>query len=179
LSGDTPICGTSAGALAAAFVFSGASFTDCMALTRDIQQQLLDKGYGRKVIDILRIALQVFLLNCTSNLSVFIKDFLPEDIHGRANGKVGIGVTVYSPGKPIFGEVLTDFTTKTEFVDAVAASCYIPYFLGPKLGIEREDGCIYSDGMPTTFFPEFPQNSSSSRSQTLTVKFSVFSNFRF
>eukprot|EP00210_Caulerpa_lentillifera_P000254 g247.t1 len=150
LSTATPIAGTSAGALAAAFIVSEASFEDCMNITKTIQKQLLEEGYGRKVIDILR-------------------DFLPKDVHGKASGKIGIGLTVYSPGKSLSGQVLTQFESKSEFVDAVAASCYIPYYLGPKLGIEKEDGFIYSDGTLTNFFAEFPECSSSSRSQTITI----------
>lgn len=82
---------------------------------------------------------------------------------------MGIGLTVYSPKLRRFGRVLTQFDTKLDFVDAVAASCYIPFYLGPRLGIERTDGYIYSDGMPTQFFPDFPETSPAFRSQTITV----------
>lgn len=59
LNGTTPISGTSAGALAAAFIVSGKSFSQCMEITKEIQQRLITEGYGRKVIKILKEALEV------------------------------------------------------------------------------------------------------------------------
>lgn len=63
LKESTPISGTSAGALAAAFVISGISLDEGSEIVRQIQSQLLETGYGWKVIDVLKATLLVRSVN--------------------------------------------------------------------------------------------------------------------
>ena len=167
---DTPISGTSAGALAGAFAVSGVSPRDCSELTRQIQGRLLHSGYGWKVTTILYETLEVSITFEGGAPSTVIQEMLPHDVHRRATDRIGIGVTIYTPKKGISGKVLTQYASRKEFIDAVVASCYIPYYLGPRLGVEWEDGSIYSDGMPTHFFPDFPLDGSLASDHTITVE---------
>ncbi|GMH38710.1 hypothetical protein BSKO_06594 [Bryopsis sp. KO-2023] len=153
---DTPVSGSSAGAIAAAFMASGIDMKDCLEANKRLQLDVLRNGTFQKLCNPLRDTLM---------------DMLPEDIHHRANGRVGLAVTIYRPlthDRPMEGRILDHFSDKEDFVEGIVGSCYIPYYVGPKAGIEYR-GEIYSDGLPTNFFPPVVESAREGLEKTITV----------
>lgn len=68
------------------------------------------------------------------------------------------------------GRLLDEYSSKEDFVDAVVASCYIPYYLGPAPGI-RYRGELCSDGLPTNFFPEIVDSAKDKVQKTVMVSY--------
>jgi len=149
---DTVVSGTSAGAVAVAMIASGLDIDDIMEHSIKFQSQMLEKGTLWKLADMLKTTLM---------------DMLPDDVHLRMSGRAGIAVTKYK-GKTIEGVVIEHFFDKEDFADAVVASCYIPYYLGPRSGIPYR-GDIYSDGMVTNFYPPLPRAAQEAVKRIVTV----------
>lgn len=100
---------------------------------------------------------------------------LPDDIHKKVNNSVAIGVTKYDPKKrSISGSTINKFKSKNDFVNAIAASCYIPFYLGPGFGMEMHDGNILSDGLPTRFWPDMSQLLKNKKEKLVKVIFFIF-----
>lgn len=153
LEAGTPVAGASLGAIASAMTVSGLAFEEIMEANKCLQTEIIQKGALWKLADILQNTLM---------------EVLPADIHIRASGRVAIAVTIYQPWKPLQGEILEEFADKEDFVDAIVASCYIPFYLGPSVGISYR-GRLYSDGLPTNFFPPLPKAAKEQVERTVTV----------
>jgi hypothetical protein len=65
-----------------------------------------------------------------------LQTHLPEDIAKRATNRVTIGMTNFNRFEKFpFTSVLVDeFLSKDDLIDAVCASCHVPFYLGPTLG---------------------------------------------
>jgi hypothetical protein len=91
-----------------------------------------------------------------------LNELLPDDIASRARGRVHVAVTRLSPTwaaaplRPVAGDLVTDFRDKADFIAALLASCYIPfYFDGARPGV-RFRGAWCADGGITRFLPVPP-----------------------
>lgn len=103
---------------------------------------------------------------------------MPEDIHLRASGRIGIAITVnnsQSGGNSMEGRLLDKYTSKEDFVEAIVASCYIPFYVGPGMGVMYR-GELCSDGLPTNFFPEVVDSAKDKVQRTVTVSTVFFSH---
>lgn len=152
LGPDTVVSGSSAGAIAVALIASGLDMEGIMEENLRFQSQMLQKGTFWKLADMLKTSLM---------------ELLPDDVHVRMSGRAGIAVTKYK-GRDLEGLIIENFFDKEDFADAVVASCYIPYYLGPNSGIAYR-GDIYSDGMVTNFFPPLPRAAQGSTKRIVTV----------
>ncbi|GFS27658.1 patatin-like phospholipase domain-containing protein 4 [Elysia marginata] len=95
-------------------------------------------------------------------LRLLLDDVLPEDAHLLVSGKLHISLTAaagQSGGggergkkKSASNELMTDFDTREELVEALVATSYIPLYAGLKMPVIRGkkymDGC-FSDNMPS------------------------------
>ena len=84
---------------------------------------------------------------------------LPEDIHERGRGRLHVGVTyLNTPGKLYKPELLSDFDSKQDVLDALLVSCHVPLWFDSRL-ITRHRGVWAFDGgfSDTGFIPMPPQ----------------------
>ena len=84
---------------------------------------------------------------------------LPEDIHERGRGRLHVGVTyLNTPGKLYKPELLSDFDSKQDVLDALLVSCHVPLWFDSRL-ITRHGGVWAFDGgfSDTGFIPMPPQ----------------------
>jgi len=137
------VAGASAGALAAALVVTAnnkvaveSSASHIQDLAKEIRLQplgALTPGYS-----------------FTKTLRNIIEDVLPQNAHLKANGKLHVSLTNITTRK---NELMSDFRSKDELVDALIASCYIPLYAGINLPSIR--GNKFMDGGLTDNLPQF------------------------
>ena len=138
--GETPLAGSSVGALAAALLCTPhLSYPEMLDACRDLMGELRGQRptYLGRVEQVLR---------------PWLDSVLPPDVHERANGcGVSVAVTRLKDMQPLR---VSEFTSKQDLVDSVVTSCFIPGYLAPARGLEFRDHGTCLDGMPTCFSPD-------------------------
>lgn len=132
---DTPLAGSSAGAIVCAVIASGASMQQALEATKILAEDCRLKGTAFRLGAVLR--------------DLLIK-FLPGDVHIRSSGRVRVAVTqiLWRPR----GLLVDQFDSKEDLINAVITSSFIPGYLAPRPAtMFRNRLCI--DGGLTLFMP--------------------------
>ncbi|KAJ6706574.1 hypothetical protein OIU79_011086 [Salix purpurea] len=132
---NTPLAGSSAGAIVCAVIASGASMQEALTATKVLAEDCRLRGTAFRLGAVLRDVLE---------------KFLPDDIHVRCNGRVRVAVTqiLWRPR----GLLVDQFDSKEDLINAVVTSSFIPGYLAPRPAtIFRNRLCI--DGGLTLFMP--------------------------
>ncbi|KAG9451111.1 hypothetical protein H6P81_011076 [Aristolochia fimbriata] len=132
---STPLAGSSAGAIACAIIASGISMHEALNTAKILAEDCRLKGTAFRLGAVLKDVL---------------KEFLPEDIHYRCNGRVRVAVTqlLWKPR----GLLVDHFNSKEDFINALFTSSFIPGYLAPRPATYfRNKLCI--DGGLTLFMP--------------------------
>ncbi|MCL7034243.1 hypothetical protein MKW94_016353 [Papaver nudicaule] len=132
---NTPLAGSSAGAIVCAVVASGSSMKEALEATKILAEDCRRGGTAFRLGAVLRNILEIFL---------------PDDVHIRSNGRVRVGVTQIR-WRP--RAVLVDqFNSKEDLINAVFTSSFIPGYLAPRPAtLFRNKLCV--DGGLTLFMP--------------------------
>ena len=107
------IAGTSGGSLGALVAVSGMQPRVGLKLMTEMS---LDKTF-RNNIDL--------------GLKTFLISVLPDDIVKRSNGKLHVCVSKMWPNPTGSPDIISNFKSKKDVVDTVAASCFIPLYSAP------------------------------------------------
>mmetsp|Transcript_16857 Transcript_16857/g.43187 ORF Transcript_16857/g.43187 Transcript_16857/m.43187 type:complete len:347 (-) Transcript_16857:262-1302(-) len=139
ISSQTRLAGSSAGAIIAVFMASGLSHHDAMEAFRSLLADITEYGTVGRLGGVLR---------------TMLLKYLPDNVAELASGRVTIGMTDFGGFQrlPFNAVLVNQFHSKDDLVDAVCASCHIPYYLGPSVGSEFR-GQELSDGAVTAFLP--------------------------
>jgi hypothetical protein len=113
MSESSVIAGTSGGSLGALVAVSGMQPRVGLKLMTEMS---LDKTF-RNNIDV--------------GLKTFLLSVLPDDIVKRSNGKLHVCVSKMWPNPTGSPDIISNFTSKKDVVDTVAASCFIPLYSAP------------------------------------------------
>ena len=108
------VAGTSGGSLAALVAVSGVHPRVGLDLMIEMS---LDKSFKN---------------NIDLGLKRFLPAVLPDDIAERSNGRLHVCVTKLWPNPTGSPHIISQFQTKQNVVDAVAASCFIPLYSSPR-----------------------------------------------
>ncbi|PNW85631.1 hypothetical protein CHLRE_03g195500v5 [Chlamydomonas reinhardtii] len=107
-------------------------------------------------------ALHEFAENCRANgtryrLGGLLKDFLhaylPDDAHERCRGNTHVALTRLFP--VVRSELISEFESKDDFVNALLTSCHIPFYFNGSWMTEFR-GRFYMDGGVAAFIPRPP-----------------------
>ncbi|KAJ0976047.1 hypothetical protein J5N97_018012 [Dioscorea zingiberensis] len=132
---NTPLAGSSAGAIVCAVIASGSSMQEALRATKILADDCRLKGTAFRLGAVLRDVLN---------------NFLPDDVHTRSNGRVRVAITqlFWRPR----GLLVDQFDSKDDLINAVFTSSFIPGYLAPRPAtIYRNRLCI--DGGLTLFMP--------------------------
>ncbi|KAG0582897.1 hypothetical protein M758_3G097200 [Ceratodon purpureus] len=132
---NTPLAGSSAGALVCAVVGGGLSMYDALQATKELALDCRTYGTAFRLGAVLRN---------------FLEKFLPEDVHLKVNGKIRVAVTqVFRSPR---GLLVDYFESREDLINALLTSCFIPGYLAPRpVTIFRNRICV--DGGITLFMP--------------------------
>lgn len=132
---NTPLAGSSAGALVCAVIGSGLSTYDALQATKELALDCRTYGTAFRLGAVLRN---------------FLEKFLPEDVHLKVNGKIRVAVTqVFRQPR---GLLVDFFDSREDLINALLTSCFIPGYLAPRpVTMFRNRICV--DGGITFFMP--------------------------
>ncbi|KAF8105401.1 hypothetical protein N665_0158s0082 [Sinapis alba] len=134
ITDTTPLAGASAGAIVCATITSGASMQEALEATKVLAHDCRRNGTAFRLGAVLRNSME---------------KSLPDDIHIRSNGRVLAITQVF--WKPR-GLLVDQFDSKSDLIDAVIASAFIPGYLAPMPAtMFRNRVCV--DGGLTLFMP--------------------------
>ncbi|KAG1680791.1 hypothetical protein FOA52_008124 [Chlamydomonas sp. UWO 241] len=132
---ETPLSGSSAGAVVAAMLKSGLGPSDLEALFFEIAHDLRSNGCNGRVLDVLRVQLEARL---------------PHDAHTLCNdGTLFLGV---SRLLLLQLQLVSRFESRGDLIDAVLASCFIPKMTGSSW-THTFRGNLVADGGLTGLLP--------------------------
>ncbi|KAL0796204.1 hypothetical protein Bca101_067581 [Brassica carinata] len=135
ITDTTPLAGASAGAIVCATITSGASMQEALEATKVLAHDCRRNGTAFRLGAVLRDSME---------------KLLPDDIHIRSNGRVRVAITQVS-WKPR-GLLVDQFDSKSDLIDAVIASAFVPGYLAPMPAtMFRNRVCV--DGGLTLFLP--------------------------
>ncbi|CAN6480133.1 unnamed protein product [Victoria cruziana] len=130
---NTPLAGSSAGAIVCAVIASGNSMEDALKATKLLAEDCRLNGTAFRLGAVLRNILEIFL---------------PDDIHKRSSGRIRVTQVFRRPR----GLLVDQFDSKKDLIDAVFTSSFIPGYVAPRpVTIYRNRICI--DGGLTLFMP--------------------------
>jgi hypothetical protein len=95
-------------------------------------------------------------------LEATLRELLPDDIAARASGRVHVAVTRLAPSwtlvpfRPVAGDLISSFDSRDDFIAALLASCYIPFYFDRIRPGVRFRGAWCADGGITNFLPVPP-----------------------
>ena len=145
LTDHSMLAGTSGGALGALIGVSGLSGKEGLQLAIEMS---LDRSFRR---------------NIDLGLKKLLPTILPDDIAARCESRLHVCVTkVWQPGPRLRDPadwaaplIISKFKNKTELVDTVAASCYIPLYSSRRLytKIDGQAGLFVDGGFFGGFMP--------------------------
>ncbi|ESQ33465.1 hypothetical protein EUTSA_v10007991mg [Eutrema salsugineum] len=132
---NTPLAGASAGAIVCATIASGSSMHEALEATKALADDCRRNGTAFRLGAVLRDSME---------------KLLPDDIHIRSNGRVRVAITQVF-WKPR-GLLVDQFDSKSDLIDAVFTSAFIPGYLAPRPAtMFRNRLCV--DGGLTLFMP--------------------------
>ena len=138
LTEHTKIAGASAGSLVAACYHSGVSEDLALEVTKNFYADLRAHGTSGRL---------------RAGLEKSFHQLLPDDVHERVRNKVFVAVTEVQPYRP---KLVTNFSSKKDFVDALLTSCYIPLWFDQGQLANSFRGTYHIDGGLTQFIPTVP-----------------------
>ncbi|GBG61539.1 hypothetical protein CBR_g22336 [Chara braunii] len=132
---DTFLSGSSAGSLVCAVIVGGLTMEEALYATKRLAEDCRENGTAFRLGAVLR---------------KFLVEFLPEDAHEKASGRIQVAVTqVFRSPRSL---LVDKFESKEDMIDALITSCFIPGYLAPRpVTIFRNRVCI--DGGITAFMP--------------------------
>eukprot|EP00898_Chlorokybus_atmophyticus_P004363 jgi/Chlat1/4928/Chrsp31S04845 len=133
---NTPLAGSSAGALVCGTVAAGIGVKRGMDMTKVLAADCRANGTRHRLGAVLRRVLE---------------DVLPENAHELVAGRIRVAVTdvFYTPR----GVLLSHFNSRQDLIDALVTSCHIPSYLAPQFfTLFRGRYCV--DGAVTAFMPD-------------------------
>lgn len=132
---NTPLAGSSAGAIVCAVIASGESMKEALRATKLLADDCRSNGTAFRLGAVLRGVLE---------------KFLPDDVHIKASGRIRVAITqVFRSPRAL---LIDQFDSKEDLIDAVFTSSFIPGYLAPTpVTIFRNRICI--DGGLTLFMP--------------------------
>lgn len=132
---NTPLSGSSAGAIVCAVIASGESMKEALRATKVLAEDCRSKGTAFRLGAVLRGVLE---------------KFLPDDVHIKASGRIRVAITqVFRSPRAL---LVDQFDSKEDLINAVFTSSFIPGYLAPRpVTIFRNRICI--DGGLTLFMP--------------------------
>lgn len=132
---NTPLAGSSAGAIVCAVIASGESMKEALRATKLLAEDCRSNGTAFRLGAVLRGVLE---------------KFLPDDVHIKASGRIRVAITqVFRSPRAL---LIDQFDSKEDLIDAVFTSSFIPGYLAPMpVTIFRNRICI--DGGLTLFMP--------------------------
>lgn len=132
---NTPLSGSSAGAIVCAVIASGESMKEALRATKVLAEDCRSKGTAFRLGGVLRGVLE---------------KFLPDDVHIKASGRIRVAITqVFRSPRAL---LVDQFDSKEDLINAVFTSSFIPGYLAPRpVTIFRNRICI--DGGLTLFMP--------------------------
>ncbi|CAE5959114.1 unnamed protein product [Arabidopsis arenosa] len=131
----TPLAGSSAGAIVCAVITSGATMREALEATKELAYDCRRNGTAFRLGAVLRESME---------------RLLPDDIHIRSNGRIRVAITqvFWRPR----GLLVDQFDSKSDLIDAVFTSSFIPGYLAPRPAtMFRNRLCV--DGGLTLFMP--------------------------
>ncbi|EFJ23256.1 hypothetical protein SELMODRAFT_103449 [Selaginella moellendorffii] len=132
---DTPLAGSSAGALVCAVVAAGMSMQDALVATKDLAQDCRANGTAFRLGAVLRRVLY---------------KVMPDDAHVKASGRIRVAITQLF--RVPRGLLVDQFDSKEDLINALLTSCFIPGYLAPRpVTVFKNRLCI--DGGFTLFMP--------------------------
>ncbi|XP_031492808.1 uncharacterized protein LOC116259233 [Nymphaea colorata] len=155
---NTPLAGSSAGAIVCAVIASGNTMEDALKATKMLAEdcRLNGTAFRLGVTALLSLTLMLFkfvteMQNCIKAvLRNILENFLPDDVHKKSNGRIRVGVTQVF-GRPR-GLLVDQFDSRKDLIDAVITSSFIPGYIAPRpVTMYRNRICI--DGGLTLFMP--------------------------
>jgi predicted acylesterase/phospholipase RssA len=136
------LAGSSAGALTAMALAAGVPMAHALELSVQMAQGLrpgLLGAFGMK-----------------DPLRGLLEELLPPDIHRRASGRVHVGV-VWLDGPSYRWELVSDFTSRSDVLEALLASCHVPFwFDGGNLSTRFRGRAAMDGGLSPNFMPAPP-----------------------
>ncbi|KAL3695257.1 hypothetical protein R1sor_009333 [Riccia sorocarpa] len=135
LTENTPLAGSSAGALVCAVVASGLKMSDALLATKALAKDCRENGTAFRLGAVLR---------------VYLESSLPDDAHVRTSGRIRVAITqVFRQPR---GLLVDQFDSKEDLINALHTSCFIPGYLAPRpVTVFRNRICV--DGGITLFMP--------------------------
>lgn len=135
LTVNTPLAGSSAGALVCAVVAGGLDMSDALKAAKEVAQDCRKNGTAFRLGAVLRRIME---------------KYLPEDAHTKVNGRIRIAVTQLF--RQPRGLIVDQFESREDLINALHTSCFIPGYFAPKpVTVFRDRACI--DGGFTLFMP--------------------------
>ncbi|XP_002975805.2 patatin-like phospholipase domain-containing protein 1 [Selaginella moellendorffii] len=132
---DTPLAGSSAGALVYAVVVAGMSMQDALVATKDLAQDCRANGTAFRLGAVLRRVLY---------------KVMPDDAHVKASGRIRVAITQLF--RVPRGLLVDQFDSKEDLINALLTSCFIPNYLAPRpVTVFKNRLCI--NGGFTLFMP--------------------------
>lgn len=132
---NTPLSGSSAGALVCAVIACGLSMQDGLLATKELASDCRINGTAFRLGAVLR---------------AFLERFLPDDAHIRSSGRIRVAITqVFRSPRAL---LIDQFDSKEDLIDALHTSCFIPGYFAPRL-VTRYKNRICIDGGITLFMP--------------------------
>eukprot|EP00252_Welwitschia_mirabilis_P000871 TRINITY_DN1084_c0_g1_i4.p1 TRINITY_DN1084_c0_g1~~TRINITY_DN1084_c0_g1_i4.p1 ORF type:complete len:360 (+),score=49.23 TRINITY_DN1084_c0_g1_i4:251-1330(+) len=132
---NTPLAGSSAGAIVSAVIASGVDLSACLDVSKELAEDCRRNGTVFRVGELLKESLE---------------KFLPDDIHVRATGRIRVAITqVFRSPRAL---LVDQFDSKEDLINALFTSSFIPGYLAPRpVTVFRNRICV--DGGLTLFMP--------------------------
>eukprot|EP01064_Diplonema_japonicum_P019334 TRINITY_DN28031_c0_g1_i1.p1 TRINITY_DN28031_c0_g1~~TRINITY_DN28031_c0_g1_i1.p1 ORF type:complete len:271 (+),score=19.18 TRINITY_DN28031_c0_g1_i1:47-814(+) len=136
------IATASGGAVVGSCFASGLTMDEMQSVIVKINEEARQKG------------LRHWWMNLDTVIRGALTPILPSDSHDRVQGKIVIPTRILSPLSERGTAFHTNFTSKTDLIDAVVASSYIPFFTGSNPKGFHFRGAYHTDGASTTISPD-------------------------
>eukprot|EP00897_Mesotaenium_endlicherianum_P009335 jgi/Mesen1/842/ME000112S10989 len=132
---NTPLAGSSAGAIVSAVVAAGVDMRFALEATKKLAADCREHGTAFRLGSVLRR---------------FLEEFLPEDAHITASGRIRVAVTqVFASPR---GLLVDSFDSREDLINALITSSFVPGFLDAKPMTKfRNHFCV--DGGISLFMP--------------------------
>lgn len=132
---ETPFAGSSAGAIVCAVVACGVEMRWALEATKQLAKDCRENGTAFRLGFVLR---------------KFLEEFLPEDAHIRASGRIRVAVTQLF--RRPRGLLVDKFDSKEDLINSLITSSFIPGYLAPAPATWfRDRYCV--DGGLSLFMP--------------------------
>ena len=142
LGPETPLAGSSAGSLTAMALAAGVPMEQALELTIKMVNGLRPGWMGA--------------FGLKDPLRALLEELLPPDIHRRASGRVHVGI-VWLADPSYRWELVSDFSSRADVIEALLASCHVPFWFDGRNATTQFRGRAALDGgLSPNFMPSPP-----------------------